>query len=97
MGVQACEYPVRVACDLRDGGRYDVGDDLKDGVGNVGQHKGNPAGSHNTQPLILLGCDFVPSGFKVTRVYGGERGDVGIKLPTASPTEGCVASILQVN
>ena len=86
-----------MACDLGDGGRDAVRADLKDSVGKVGRHKGDPTGSHDKQPLILLGRDFVRGGVKVSRVYGGYRGDVGVKIPAAGPTEGFILSKLQVS
>ena len=66
-------------------------------MGDVGRDEGNPAGAHDTRPLILLGRDYVRGGVNVARMYRGERGDVGIKLPSDGPTEGCFVREVQVS
>ena len=62
--------------------------DLKDSAGNARWTYVYPAGSHDAQLLLLIGRNLVRSGIKVVRVDVGEQREVGLKLPTAGPSEG---------
>ena len=83
--------------DLGNGGGDASRSEFKDGMGDFGRHKDDPSGAHDAHPLDLFSCNFVGSGVKVVRVDGGERGAMRLELPVSGPSEGRVASEVQVS
>ena len=54
-------------------------------------------GAHNERPLVLLICEFMGGGVKFARLNGGERGDMGLKIPAVGTKEVYVAHEVKVS
>ena len=76
----AQEPAVGLARVFGNGGGDAVRADLQDRLRDVCQHKGEPAGVHDAQLLILLCRNLMRVVFQVSGMYGGERGDMRLKL-----------------